>query len=392
MVRLRKFIPPALHRCLLWSALCGLVAAPICHGLERQPWDGGAIPLEPAAGPWVLEEAFPALGYMPAIVGFAVPPGQTRRIVLLGMGGVAHEVSLGSGGAGGGPVTNRVFLDLSQRVFFEQEAARPGGPGTRALPSTGFPASRCRRAGTGYRTPRPRRCSSTSPIRGPTTTEAASPSVRTAACICRSGMAASGRTGSPSASMPVSSGASCGSMSTASPAISRPTPGSGSTRRPIPSRPTIPSSGSPGTKSGGGSSGTGRTRRPCAPSSSRWVCAIPGSSASTRSPASFGATTSASARGRRSTGSVPAGTTDGPRGRARCRRPIRPSRACRCPSSSTPTSPAGRRSRPAGSIAARATPRSTGPTSSPTGRGTSACSVPACRGNRRSSGSPTFPG
>ncbi len=126
MVRLRKFIPPALHRCLLWSALCGLVAAPICHGLERQPWDGGAIPLEPAAGPWVLEEAFPALGYMPAIVGFAVPPGQTRRIVLLGMGGVAHEVSLGSGGAGGDPVTNRVFLDLSQRVFFEQEAGLLG--------------------------------------------------------------------------------------------------------------------------------------------------------------------------------------------------------------------------------------------------------------------------
>jgi len=102
------------------------MAAPTSHALEQGRWDGGAIPLEPAAGPWVLEEAFPGLGYMPAIVGFAVPPGQTRRIVLLGMGGVAHEVSLGSGGAGGDPLTSRVFLDLSQRVFFEQEAGLLG--------------------------------------------------------------------------------------------------------------------------------------------------------------------------------------------------------------------------------------------------------------------------
>jgi len=110
-----------------WISL-GLVAILPCRALERSFWDGGNIPLRPAAGPWALEEDFPGLDYMPAIVGFATAPGQTGRIVLIGMGGVAHEVTLAAArpaGAGVGP-THRVFLDLSRKVFFGQESGLLG--------------------------------------------------------------------------------------------------------------------------------------------------------------------------------------------------------------------------------------------------------------------------
>lgn len=100
----------------LWLAC----PVPPMAALDRSFWDGGAIPLEPAAGPWVVEEAFPGLPYMPAIIGFAAPPGETGRIILVGMGGVAHEVTLGK------PPTSRVFLDLSRRVLLEQESGLLG--------------------------------------------------------------------------------------------------------------------------------------------------------------------------------------------------------------------------------------------------------------------------
>ncbi|MEY4691697.1 MAG: hypothetical protein RIT19_2022 [Verrucomicrobiota bacterium] len=88
--------------------------------LERQLWDGGRIPLDPVQGPWTLEDAFPSLPPFPGTLGFATPPDGTRRIILLGMGGTAHEISLSPAPA------HRVFLDLSERVFFEQESGLLG--------------------------------------------------------------------------------------------------------------------------------------------------------------------------------------------------------------------------------------------------------------------------
>jgi uncharacterized repeat protein (TIGR03806 family) len=67
-----------------------------------------------------LEEAFPGLGPLPGTLGFAVAPGETHRIFFVGMGGVAYEVSLT------GSPSSRRFLDLSERVFFEQESGLLG--------------------------------------------------------------------------------------------------------------------------------------------------------------------------------------------------------------------------------------------------------------------------
>ena len=78
------------------------------------------MPRNPVRGSWSLEDAFPTLGPLPGTLGFAVPPGETHRIVLVGMGGLAYEVSLSD------KPSSRLFLDLSERVFFEQEAGLLG--------------------------------------------------------------------------------------------------------------------------------------------------------------------------------------------------------------------------------------------------------------------------
>lgn len=108
------------QRAVLSLGLClGAFLSP-GQSLERQNWDGGRIPLNPSQGEWVLEEAFPGLGLVPGTLGFAIPPGETRRIILVGMGGTAYEISLN------GNPSSRWFLDLSERVFFEQESGLLG--------------------------------------------------------------------------------------------------------------------------------------------------------------------------------------------------------------------------------------------------------------------------
>jgi uncharacterized repeat protein (TIGR03806 family) len=105
----------------LWVlGFCLWVSVGSLSALDRQFWDGGKVPRNPAQGPWRLEEAFPTLQSIPGILGFAVPPGETNRIILVGMGGSAFEVSLSSA------PKSRLFLDLSERVFFEQESGLLG--------------------------------------------------------------------------------------------------------------------------------------------------------------------------------------------------------------------------------------------------------------------------
>lgn len=87
---------------------------------ERSFWDGGKIPINPGQGPWALEEAFPGLDDIPGVLGFALPPGETNRLILVGMGGVAFEATLSP------KPSSRMFLDLSQRVFLEQESGLLG--------------------------------------------------------------------------------------------------------------------------------------------------------------------------------------------------------------------------------------------------------------------------
>ena len=103
----------------LFLALLGWAVLPL-GALERAFWDGGKIPRNPGTGPWVLEEAFPSLGPIPGTLGFAVPPGETQRLILVGMGGLAYEVSIA------GSPSSRLFLDLSERVFFGQESGLLG--------------------------------------------------------------------------------------------------------------------------------------------------------------------------------------------------------------------------------------------------------------------------
>ena len=98
----------------LWTTLTPLRA------LDRKFWDGGTVPRNPVRGSWSLEDAFPTVGLLPGTLGFAVPPGETQRMILVGMGGLAYEVSLSD------KPSRRLFLDLSERVFFEQEAGLLG--------------------------------------------------------------------------------------------------------------------------------------------------------------------------------------------------------------------------------------------------------------------------
>jgi uncharacterized repeat protein (TIGR03806 family) len=104
-------------RCTQWLiGLCLGVTLASAGVLERRAWDGGRIPLEPVQGPWVLEDAFPTLPPFPGTLGFALVPGDPRRMLLIGMGGVIQEITLSE------VPTHRVFLDLSDRVFLEQES------------------------------------------------------------------------------------------------------------------------------------------------------------------------------------------------------------------------------------------------------------------------------
>lgn len=98
----------------LWVGLGSLTAS------QRPFWDGGKVPRNPVQGSWRLEDAFPTLEYIPGVIGFAVPPGETERIILIGMGGIAFEVSLS------GAPKSRLFLDVSRQLLFEQESGLLG--------------------------------------------------------------------------------------------------------------------------------------------------------------------------------------------------------------------------------------------------------------------------
>ena len=76
---------------VLWTCLWWIVT-PLA-ALDRQFWDGGKVPHNPVRGTWSLEDAFSSLGPLPGTLGFAVPPGETNRIILVCMGGTAYEVS-----------------------------------------------------------------------------------------------------------------------------------------------------------------------------------------------------------------------------------------------------------------------------------------------------------
>lgn len=103
----------------LFLAVAPFVLAGQLPAFERVAWDGGGIPARPDSGGYSLTRAFPGLDPTFSI-GAAVPPGETNRIILLGQGGVATEVSPLS------PASSRTFLDLRDQVFVEAETGLLG--------------------------------------------------------------------------------------------------------------------------------------------------------------------------------------------------------------------------------------------------------------------------
>lgn len=106
---------------LLWAAVSVVAGLQLAGAIQRANWDGGHIPLNPRSGGWLVEDAFPRLPPTYS-VSLALPPGETNRLVLVGMTGVMLEVY----NIRGNDAQLRNFLDLSANTFFEIESGLLG--------------------------------------------------------------------------------------------------------------------------------------------------------------------------------------------------------------------------------------------------------------------------